>query len=187
MAYIDVHRLYMHKAQRSLSSSCRISRGGMHDEQHDTSLLLRAPIAVFSRTFKERFMDTNTQSQTPNGSDKLTSTTNAAQTTLNDTKGATQRVASTLRSELTNLKGDLDALVSRASSLSDEDLSRAHTQLMAKFSSMRYAAKGMADEATRQFNRGMETTTTYVKDRPMQSVAVAVGAGLLLGMLLKRR
>jgi ElaB/YqjD/DUF883 family membrane-anchored ribosome-binding protein len=58
---------------------------------------------------------------------------------------------------------------------------------MAQFSSMRYAAKGLASEASRQLNRGVETTTEYVKDRPMQSVAVAVGTGLLLGMLLRRR
>ena len=86
-----------------------------------------------------------------------------------------------------SLKNDLDALVNRAPSLSDDELTQAHRQLLAKFTSVRYAAKGIADQATRQLNRGMETTTEYVKDRPMQSVAVAVGTGLLLGMLFKRR
>jgi ElaB/YqjD/DUF883 family membrane-anchored ribosome-binding protein len=58
--------------------------------------------------------------------------------------------------------------------------------MMAKFSSVRYAARGMASEASRQLNRSVETTTEYVKEKPMQSVAVAAGAGLLLGMLFKR-
>ena len=58
---------------------------------------------------------------------------------------------------------------------------------MAKFSSVRYAARGIASEASRQFSRGVETTTGYVKEKPMQSVAVAVGTGLLLGMLFRRR
>jgi len=133
-----------------------------------------------------------------NGSDKTsasastsTSSTSgtaaAAKNLYGDAKGAAQRTASTMRSELSNLKNDLDALMSRAPNLSDEELSQAQAQLMSKFSSMRYAAKGMANEASRQINRGMETTTEYVKDRPMQSVAVAVGAGLLLGMLFGRR
>ena len=85
------------------------------------------------------------------------------------------------------MKNDLDALVNRAPNLSDDELAQAHRQLMAKFSSVRYAAKGIADQATQQFNRGMETTTEYVKDKPMQSVALAVGTGLLLGLLFKRR
>jgi ElaB/YqjD/DUF883 family membrane-anchored ribosome-binding protein len=97
------------------------------------------------------------------------------------------RSAASLRADLSNLKNDLDSLVNRAASMSDEELTKAHTQMMAKFSSVRYAARGMASEASRQLNRSVETTTEYVKEKPMQSVAVAVGTGLLLGMLFKRR
>lgn len=141
-------------------------------------------------------METNYPSQTSgNGSDKTSTTASSTGTTgqgarsgaYAEAKGAAQRSAASLRSDLSNMKNDLDALVNRASSLSDDELRQAHAQMMAKFSSMRYAAKGLASEASKQFNRGMETTTDYVKDKPMQSVAVAAGAGLLLGMLLKRR
>ncbi|WP_292931831.1 DUF883 domain-containing protein [Noviherbaspirillum sp.] len=128
-----------------------------------------------------------------NGSDKATvgttGTTGTAGTTrgtYNETRGTPQRSTASLRSELSNLKNDLDSLVNRASGLSDEELTQAHAQLMAKFSSVRYAAKGIASQATQQLNRGVETTTEYVKDKPMQSMAVAAGAGLLLGLLLKR-
>lgn len=129
---------------------------------------------------------TGTTGTTGNGSDRLSATTQTTRGTY-DTRGTTPRSAATLRSELSSLKNDLDALVNRAASMSDDELSQAHAQLMAKFSSVRYAAKGIASEATRQLNRGMETTTEYVKDKPMQSVAVAVGTGLLLGLLFKRR
>lgn len=141
-------------------------------------------------------METNYSSQaTGNGSDKASTTSGTSSTasqgargaSYSEAKGAAQRTAATLRSELSSLKNDLDALVNRSASLSDDELRQAHTQLMAKFSSMRYAAKGIASEASRQLNRGVETTTEYVKDKPMQSVAVAAGAGLLLGMLFKRR
>jgi ElaB/YqjD/DUF883 family membrane-anchored ribosome-binding protein len=122
-----------------------------------------------------------------NGPDKGSSRSATGKGMYGEGKGMTQRSAESLRSELSSLKNDLDALVSRAPSLSDEELSQAHARLMAQFSSLRYAAKGIASEASRQLNRGVETTTEYVKDRPMQSVAVAVGTGLLLGMLFKRR
>jgi ElaB/YqjD/DUF883 family membrane-anchored ribosome-binding protein len=144
--------------------------------------------SVWSNLIKERFMETTYSSQsTGNGSDKASAASSAAKDTYSDFKGAARRTSEQLRSELSNLKNDLDALVSRSSSLTDEELSQAHAQMMAKFSSMRSAAKGMATEASRQLNRGMETTTEYVKDKPMQSVAVAVGTGLLLGMLFGRR
>ena len=143
-------------------------------------------------------METNYSSQASgNGSDKATAgaqgtqgttgTTGTRSSSYSEAKAGAQRSAASLRSDLSNLKNDLDALVNRSASLSDDELRQAHTQLMAKFSSMRYAATGIASEATRQLNRGVETTTEYVKDKPMQSVAAAVGAGLLLGMLFKRR
>lgn len=129
--------------------------------------------------------NTYTTSQTTgNGS---STTSGAAKTLYNDTRGAAKRSAAALRSELTILKDDLDALVNNASTMSDEELAQAHARLMAKFSSMRYAAKGFADQATRQLNRGVETTNQYVKEKPMQSVGLAVGTGLLLGLLFSRR
>jgi ElaB/YqjD/DUF883 family membrane-anchored ribosome-binding protein len=130
-------------------------------------------------------METNQSSGTMgNGSDTAT---NAVKSAYNEVKGTAQKSAATLRSELSNLKNDLDSLVTRAPSMSDDELQQAHARMMAQFSSLRYAAKGIANEASRQLNRGVETTQTYVKDKPMQSVAVAVGAGLLLGMLFSRR
>lgn len=98
----------------------------------------------------------------------------------------TKQGAAALREDLNNLKNDLEALMGRASSLSDAELRDAYGKMMAKFSSMRYAAKGMAAEAGRQLNQGVDYTTSYVKDKPLQSVAIASGIGLVLGMLMKR-
>ena len=133
-------------------------------------------------------METNTSTfSTGNGSEKASATGQAVKGMYNQAKGTAQRSAASLRSELSDLKSDLDSLVNRAPNLSDDELTQAHAELMAKFSSVRHAARGIATEASRQFNRSMETTTEYVKDRPMQSVAVAVGTGLLLGMIFGRR
>ncbi|GIZ53736.1 DUF883 family protein [Noviherbaspirillum aridicola] len=107
--------------------------------------------------------------------------------TFRELKPGGHKSGPALRSELSSLKNDLDSLVERSPGLSDEELAQAHARLMAKFSSVRSAARGIASEATRQINRGVETTTGYVKEKPMQSMAVAAGAGLLLGMLFRRR
>lgn len=103
-----------------------------------------------------------------------------------DTSSSSSRSQS-LRSELQNLQNELNSLVSRAASLSESELSEAYVKLMSRFGSIRFAAKGMAQQATRQFNQGVDVTTTYVKDRPLQSVALATGVGLALGMLIGRR
>ena len=91
-----------------------------------------------------------------------------------------------LREELTNLKADLDALMSHASTLTESELRVARDRIMARFSSMRHAARGIAEQAGRQLSHGKDMTADYVRDKPLQSVAIAAGAGLLLGMLFRR-
>jgi ElaB/YqjD/DUF883 family membrane-anchored ribosome-binding protein len=111
---------------------------------------------------------------------------------------------SKVRTELLNLKSDLDTLMARASSLSDVELHDARDKMMAKFGSMRQTAKDMAgrasqrasdarqqlshkaSDAKQQLNQGVDVTTEYIKERPLQSVAIAAGVGFLLGALLRR-
>jgi ElaB/YqjD/DUF883 family membrane-anchored ribosome-binding protein len=167
------------------AGSCCDSLGGMRQR-------------IEKNFVKEQNMDTNSTSATgsdrPAGATYSRTDTNGVSggvvssvDTMAGTSSGNPRSAASLRTELSSLKSDLDALVNRSASLSDEELAQAHAQLMTKFSTMRYAAKGIANEAGRQLNRGVETTSTFVKDKPMQSVAVAVGTGLLLGLLFKRR
>lgn len=56
-----------------------------------------------------------------------------------------------------------------------------------EMSSLKVAAKGLASDASRRINQQVGVTTDYVKERPLQSVAVAAGIGMLLGMLITRR
>ena len=99
------------------------------------------------------------------------------------TQGSTARG---LREELTHLKSDLDALMSHASTLTETELREARDRMLARFSSMRYTARGMAAQAGRQLSQGKDMTVDYVRDKPLQSVAIAAGTGLLLGMLMRR-
>ncbi len=100
--------------------------------------------------------------------------------------GRQSSTAAGMREELGNLKSDLDALMSHASTLTETELQEARDRILARFSSMRYAARGMATQAGQQFSRGRDMTVDYVRDKPLQSVAIAAGAGLLLGVLMRR-
>jgi ElaB/YqjD/DUF883 family membrane-anchored ribosome-binding protein len=114
--------------------------------------------------------------------------------TYSETSGTTgtigttgRRIGASLKTELSNLKSDLDTLLGRADTMSDTELSQEHARLMAKFMSVKSAARGVAAQANQQFNRGVDITTDYVKDKPLQSIAVASGVGLALGLLFGRR
>lgn len=109
-------------------------------------------------------------------------------TTAGSTAGASNLggKATRMRDDLSNLKSDLDALMSHASTLNENELREARDRILARFSSMRYAARGIADQAGRQFSQGREMTEDYVRDKPLQSVAIAAGVGLLLGAMMRR-
>jgi ElaB/YqjD/DUF883 family membrane-anchored ribosome-binding protein len=106
--------------------------------------------------------------------------------TTSSSTQSTQGSGARMRTELSNLKRDLDDLMSRATSMSDMELDDARKLMMEKYSSMQRSVREMAAEAQKQLSHGADVTTDYVKDRPLQSVAIAAGIGLLLGAILRR-
>ena len=134
--------------------------------------------------YKENHMDTNYSSglneNDPTASGTITGSA------YDPLTRSTQDSSSKMRAELSNLKHDLDDLMSRATSMSDMDLDAARNLLMEKYSSMQRSVKGIASEAGKQFSHGADITSDYVKERPLQSVAIATGVGLLLGAILRR-
>jgi len=84
-----------------------------------------------------------------------------------------------LRSELADLKKDLDALLAKATTLTDRELREARDRMYAKFGDMRVVARD-------QLNYGVDLTSDYVRERPMQAMAIALGVGLLLGIATRR-
>lgn len=106
---------------------------------------------------------------------------------LDATKAAGKQIGAVAKEEMTSLRADLDDMTSRISSYSESELTAAKEKILAKIESTRVAAKGIASEVTQQINHGVGVTTDYVKERPLQSVAVAAGVGILLGMLISRR
>lgn len=106
---------------------------------------------------------------------------------LDATKAAGKQIGTVAKEEMTSLRADLDDMTSRISSLSESELVAAKEKILAKIESTKVAAKGIASEVTHQIHHGVDVTTDYVKERPLQSVAVAAGIGILLGMLISRR
>lgn len=91
-----------------------------------------------------------------------------------------------LREELSEMKSDLDALMSHASTLTEQELREARDRIMARFSSIRSTAQGFANQAGKQLNEGMDASLTFVRRRPVQSILIATGIGLAIGALLRR-
>lgn len=91
-----------------------------------------------------------------------------------------------LRSDLADMKKDLDALLAKASTLTDRELRDARDRLLARFGTMRVAAQDMAGQAQERLSQGVDMTSEYVKERPVQALAIAAGIGLVLGAITRR-
>lgn len=102
-------------------------------------------------------------------------------------KDGTSGKKEALRQELGQLKSELDTLVSHAATLSERELGEAYQLLLARFQTYRSKAKDMASNAGQQFNQQMDVTKEKVKENPVQSVAIAAGAGMLMGLVMRRR
>ncbi len=120
------------------------------------------------------------------GTSSSSGSTAGSSTASGSMAAGTGSKANRMRDELSMLKSDLDALMSHASTLNENELQEARDRILARFSSMRYAARGIAEQASKQISQGRDMTVDYVKDKPLQSVAIAAGVGLLLGAIMRR-
>ena len=103
------------------------------------------------------------------------------------TTSAGKQVGAVASSEMSNLRDELDDLISRMPSLSDVDLEEAKDKLMEKMASAKVVAKIVAADARKHFNDGVDCSRGYVKEHPLQAVGYAAAIGFLLGLLVSRR
>jgi ElaB/YqjD/DUF883 family membrane-anchored ribosome-binding protein len=111
----------------------------------------------------------------------------AAQRVGSAAKDAGKQVGAVASDELSNLRADLDDLISKLPSLSDIDLEKAKDNLMQKIAETKETARDVAHDAREQLDHGIECSREYVKERPLQSVGYAVAIGFLVGLLTSRR
>ncbi|MFZ6647369.1 DUF883 family protein [Undibacterium sp. TJN25] len=110
----------------------------------------------------------------------------AAGNVYDATKAAGKQVGSVASDEMANLKADLDELIARLPSLSDLDLNAAKEKLLEQIATAKEAANQATLSAREKVSQGVDVAGGYVKDRPFQSVALAAGVGILIGMLIAR-
>lgn len=106
---------------------------------------------------------------------------------LDATKAASKHIGVVAHQEVTGLRADLDNLLANLSSYSELELIAAKENILAKVEATKVAARGVTADVSQQFNRGVDVTTDYVKERPLQSVGIAAAIGVLVGMLISRR
>lgn len=96
------------------------------------------------------------------------------------------QLVATAANELANLRADLDSLISRIPHLAEAELNVAKDALLQKYSEGKKTVTNATITARETINHGMEVAGDYVKDRPLKTVAVTGGIGILIGMLIGR-
>ncbi len=92
-----------------------------------------------------------------------------------------------LMRDLKNIAGDSEALVKSAASDAREAVTGVQTRTE---ESLRQARANVADlqkDVAARARAAAQTTSTYVHDKPWQSIGLAAGAGLIIGLLINRR
>jgi len=111
----------------------------------------------------------------------------AGDTLSTGAKRAGSQLTDAGRNETTNLKADLDDLISKIPHLSEADLTAAKQKLLDTYNSAKISASDLAAQAKDKMSRGVEVGGEYVKEKPLQSVGIAAVVGLLVGALIARR
>jgi ElaB/YqjD/DUF883 family membrane-anchored ribosome-binding protein len=89
------------------------------------------------------------------------------------------------------LLGELQALVSEAETMMADSLSE-HTaeaigNLRERFGAAQERFSDMYDRTKKKVVAGVKYTDTTIRENPYQSIAIAMGVGVLLGILVGRR
>ncbi|MFJ1257983.1 YqjD family protein [Cupriavidus sp. CuC1] len=130
----------------------------------------------------------NTQSSVQNDSPGIAGKFGTATTNILDAaKDASKQVGAVARSEAYGLKRELDDLISRIPTLSGAALDEAKEEFLSKMNATRDAAKGISENVRQQISRRAEDTAAYVKEQPLRSMSMAVGVGIILGLLMANR
>ncbi|HMI38165.1 MAG TPA: DUF883 family protein [Steroidobacteraceae bacterium] len=82
---------------------------------------------------------------------------------------------------------DVEDLISSATSLTGEDLTRTKAKLGARINSARASIEKVGSAVSDQARGGASAADSYVRTQPWQAVGIGAAAGILIGYLLGRR
>jgi len=82
---------------------------------------------------------------------------------------------------------DAEALIKVTSTQTGEKIQEVRARAEESLRQARTRLNALEDEALQRARQMADATETYVRENPWQSVGVAAGVGLLVGLLLSRR
>jgi len=92
-----------------------------------------------------------------------------------------------LKADLAAVMRDAEALVKASADTGGEKVNEARTRIRESLESAKRRLLEAERSAVRQGEEALATTEEYVKRNPWQSVGIAAGVGLVIGVLLARR
>jgi ElaB/YqjD/DUF883 family membrane-anchored ribosome-binding protein len=93
----------------------------------------------------------------------------------------------TLKADLAAVMRDAEALIKASADQGGEKVGEARARIRESLEAARSRLLDVEQAALRQGEDAMLATEQYVRRNPWQSVGIAAGVGLLLGVLLSRR
>ncbi len=99
----------------------------------------------------------------------------------------TQVTTDQLVSDLKTVVDDAEALLKATSTQTGDRIQEVRVRAEQSLRQAQARLSQVEDEALRHAREMAEATEEYVRENPWQSVGVAAGVGLLLGLLLSRR
>lgn len=92
-----------------------------------------------------------------------------------------------LRHDSQTLANEAHAMLEATASIADEKVSEARKRLTVALASVKECAKHSYHQVEEKAAAGARQADTVIRTHPYESVAVALGIGTLLGILLSRR
>jgi ElaB/YqjD/DUF883 family membrane-anchored ribosome-binding protein len=92
-----------------------------------------------------------------------------------------------LLADLKTVMNDAEALLRATSTQTGEKIQEVRARAEESLRQAKQRLSSIEDEALRRAREVADATDEYVRENPWQSVGIAAGVGLLLGLLLSRR
>jgi ElaB/YqjD/DUF883 family membrane-anchored ribosome-binding protein len=92
-----------------------------------------------------------------------------------------------LMRDLKNIAGDSEALVKAAAGDARDAVTGVRTRAEESLRQVRANVGDLQKDVAARARAAAQTTSTYIHDKPWQSIGLAAGAGLIVGLLINRR
>lgn len=89
------------------------------------------------------------------------------------------------QSDFSGFMGEVENLLSRGGTLSAEALEASKAELSARMQNFKQQWSNLSEKTSENANHAVGVCQDYVRARPLQTVGIALGVGVLVGFLLR--